>query len=167
MKEIIQDAIFSVIDHGLEASLPLLPEGSTIQNVQLNLSNKRTIEIDQILKNGPVVLVFIRGTWCPFCRMHLGRLRNWVERLKHRKATIIVVSSESVEKINLWLAENPVTYLFASDEELLLSNYFGVHIDPNDYANAATFLIDSNRTIRVAYKGRRNQKNFTAIEHGF
>ncbi|MDD4975901.1 MAG: redoxin domain-containing protein [Bacteriovorax sp.] len=29
------------------------------------------------IKNGPVVLNFIMGTWCPLCTAHIKRVRDW------------------------------------------------------------------------------------------
>ena len=63
-----------------------------------------------------------------------------------------------------WLKENPMTYLFASDEKLELANYFGVHISPNDFANAATFVIDSNKAIKLSYNGKRTNVNFEKVD---
>ncbi len=163
MLEPIKGLVLGLKDPGLNPHLPLLPVGSLVKDFNLNLSNGRTIELEQVVKNGPLVLVFIRGTWCPFCRMHLSRLSKWVEKLKNKTATVIVVSTESVPVIKKWLQENQMLYLFASDEKFELSNYFGAHIDPNDFANAATFVIDSDKKIKMAYNGKRTDGNFEKI----
>ena len=162
--DIIREAILTIRDPGLSSKIELLPIGTIIGNLFFKLSSGRTIESDQVLKSGPIILVFIRGTWCPYCRMHLARFRNWVERNKNYKATLIVVSTEKPEKIQEWLKDNPITYLFASDSEFTLSDYFKVRINPNDFSNAATFLIDQDRKIRLAYKGKRTGADFEAIE---
>ncbi|MGE3610678.1 MAG: redoxin domain-containing protein [Bacteriovoracaceae bacterium] len=85
-------------------------------NFKLILSGKRTIDFEEVLANGPLLLVFIKGTWCPFCQIHLKRMRDWSESIKS-KVTTIVISSESIEDITKWLKENPSTYLFASDKD--------------------------------------------------
>lgn len=162
--DIIRKAILSIHDPGINSTIELLPIGTVIENVSFDLSSGRTILSDQILKNGPLIIVFIRGTWCPFCRMHLARFRNWIEKNKKHKATLIVVSTENSEKIQQWLKRNPATYLFASDSNFILSDYFKVRIDPNDFSNAATFLIDQDHKVRLAYKGKRTGADFEAIK---
>ncbi len=136
----------------------------TIKDWNLLLTNNREASISSIVKNGPLLLIFIRGTWCPFCRLHMKRLREWVDKLASKKATIIVVSSEPVGIIREWLEKNPFPYLFASDEGSNLADYFGVRIKPNDFSQAATFLIDSNLSVRLAYAGKRTKKNFDEMD---
>lgn len=161
----ISELILSITDHGLSSEISLLPVGTIVEDFTLTLSSKRQLPLEQVLANGPLVLVFIRGTWCPFCRLHLSRLRTWVEKLKNKHATVVVVSTESVDNIQKWLKDNPVSYIFASDVNFELSNYFGVHINANDFANAATFVIDTNRKLKLAYKGKRTKANFSEVDN--
>jgi len=35
-----------------------------------------TISLRDMLKNGKVVLVFYRGSWCPYCNLQLNQLQN-------------------------------------------------------------------------------------------
>ncbi len=163
MKDLIQNAILAVRDPSVNQDLPALAKGVVVENFSLLLSNKRTTDLNTIIQNGPLILVFIRGTWCPFCRMHLSRLRNWMNNLQNKKSTVIIVSTETPEVIQEWVAKNPSSYIFASDSDYHLANYFGVHIVPNDFANAATFLIDTDRVIKLSYIGKRTNKNFEEI----
>jgi hypothetical protein len=39
-----------------------------------------------------------------------------------------------------------------------------VRIIPDDFFQAATFIIDSDLTVRLAYTGKRTQKNFDEME---
>lgn len=123
---------------------------------KLILSGHRTIGFEEVLKNGPLLLVFIKGTWCPFCQIHLQRLREWAESIKS-KVTTIVVSSEDIETITKWLRDNPSTYLFASDKNGEASKKFRVWLDEKNYSQAATFLVDIDKTIRFSYAGKRDQ----------
>jgi peroxiredoxin len=43
---------------------------------------------------GPVVLVFIRGHWCPYCRRYLEKLRDHAPRFAAAGAAVVVVSPE-------------------------------------------------------------------------
>jgi peroxiredoxin len=162
---IVQDAMLSMMDPGVAPDLKGLEVGDTVTDWTLPLNSGRNVKLFDMLKNGPVLLVFIRGTWCPFCRMHMKRLRGWLEGLQGSKqGTCIVVSTESVEVINAWLDKNPMSYMYASDPEMELGKYFGVYIKPRDFNQAATFLIDRDKTIRLAYRGKRTKKNFEAAE---
>lgn len=162
----LNELILKTMDLGTKKNKSLRPVklDETLQDWELQLSNNQKSKISTITKNGPLLLIFIRGTWCPFCRMHMKNLRDWVAKLQNKKATIIVVSSEPLDKIKDWLQENSFPYLFASDERMLLSDHFGVRIRPNDFSQAATFLIDSDLSVRLAYVGKRDRQNFKEME---
>ncbi|OUR95815.1 hypothetical protein A9Q84_15045 [Halobacteriovorax marinus] len=163
---IFTELVQATIDSGTRGNsrLNILQLDETISDWDIKLSNNQEAKISSIVKNGPLLLIFIRGTWCPFCRMHMSRLNTWKRKLSGKNATIIVVSSESTDLIRQWLDKNPMPYLFASDSQSELADYFGVRFENNDFSQAATFLIDSNLSIRLAYKGKRTKGNFDAIE---
>jgi peroxiredoxin len=162
---IFHDLIMATADLGTTKKVPkVLKIDEVVQDWQLSLTTNVKTKISSIISNGPLLLIFIRGTWCPFCRMHLKKLREWVKKLENSNASIIVVSSEPLADIRSWLDKNPQPYIFASDENQELSKYFGVHIEPNNFSQAATFLIDSNLTIRLAYSGKRTKNNFNEMD---
>ncbi len=88
----------------------------------------------------------------------------WVENLKNKKGTVIVVSSEKLITIKRWLAYNHVGFMFAADPSYELIDHFGVRIRPNQFSQAATFLVDTNQTIRLVYKGKRNAAGFEILQ---
>ncbi len=123
-------------------------------SLYLQLSNGREVKVKDVLKNGSLILVFIKGTWCPFCRIHLRRLREWVLRVKH-SSTLIVVSSENRETINTWLKSNNIDFLFASDPQGIFGKHFGVWVESLHFTQASTFLIDQEGIIRSVFVNRR------------
>ena len=50
------------------------------------------------LKQGPVVLVFYRGAWCPFCNMHLHVLRQSLPAFKQYGAQLIAITPQTPDK---------------------------------------------------------------------
>lgn len=50
------------------------------------------------LKKGPVVLVFYRGAWCPFCSMHLHALRESLPQFQALGAQLIAVTPQTPDK---------------------------------------------------------------------
>jgi len=162
----LNELIMKTIDLGTIKNKKLSPIqlNETLQDWDLVLSNNTTTKISTVVNNGPLLLIFIRGTWCPFCRMHMKRLRDWVKKLSTNKATIIVVSSEPIDIIKEWLETHSFPYLFASDERMVLSDHFGVRLSPNEFSQAATFLIDTDLSVRLAYVGKRDSKNFDEME---
>ncbi|MFT6632688.1 MAG: peroxiredoxin [Bacteriovoracaceae bacterium] len=167
MKNPIQELMLYALDPGISKNIKVADAGTLIQDKTILLSSKRKVLIKELVKNGPLLLTFIRGTWCPFCRLHMQRLRDWAGKLEGRNGSIIVLSSEPISEINQWLESNPVPYMFASDEGSELADYFGVRVKPNKFFQAATFIIDSDLTVRLAYTGKRTKALFKTLNDEF
>lgn len=167
MKNTLDRLILNTIDIGTMKKITPIKIDSKIKDWPLRLVPKREINLSSVIQNGPLILTFIRGTWCPFCNMHLRNLRSWVEKLQNKSGTIIVVSSESEADIQKWLDLNPIPYLFATDNKYELADYFGVRLPNYDFFQAATFLIDVDQTIRLAYTGKRSSKLFKKMDKAF
>ena len=60
------------------------------------LGNKVSLK-DELMK-GPVVLVFYRGAWCPFCNMHLHALQQSLPQFKKYGAQLITVTPQTPDK---------------------------------------------------------------------
>ncbi|CAA6823908.1 MAG: Unknown protein [uncultured Sulfurovum sp.] len=57
---------------------------------EVNLTNE--------LKKGPVVLVFYRGAWCPYCNIHLAVLSQSLSEFEKYGAQLIAVTPQKTEK---------------------------------------------------------------------
>jgi peroxiredoxin len=51
--------------------------------------------------DGPVVIIFYRGGWCPYCTKHLAELGARQGELKALGATVLAISPESFEKLTI------------------------------------------------------------------
>lgn len=165
--EIIKDAIMSTVDPGISSKIKGREVGESIEHFSMTLSSDREINTEEILKRGPLLLVFIRGTWCPFCNIHMSRIRKWAQNIDSNSGTVIIISSETTNAIRQWLEKNPMTTLFASDSSLEIAKKFGVYIAPREFSQAATFLIDVDSKIKVAYKGKRTRASVNDIGKSF
>lgn len=132
---------------------PLKP-GTEIPTFTVCLSNGKDLDIETLLLNGPVLINFIKGTWCMFCRAHMGSLIKWQESTK-KNISILVISNESVEVVKQWKEKSNVTHLMGCDPEQKIINSFGLGLSEAEYSRPATFLIDSNRVIRMAHYEKR------------
>ena len=72
----------------LAAAPPLAP------SFVLPDSQGRTMSLQDFLGRGPVVLVFFRGHWCPYCRRYLAKLQANHARLLERGVTLLAISPE-------------------------------------------------------------------------
>ena len=60
----------------------------------LNESHGHPVALGDLLGRGPVVIVFYRGHWCPYCRRYLTKLQANHARFLERGASVIAISPE-------------------------------------------------------------------------
>jgi peroxiredoxin len=167
MKNEIQNLILNAIDLSVSKKLKTVAAGHILKDRTLTLSSKRVVNFSDMVKSGPLLITFVRGTWCPFCRLHMQKLRDWVSKLESKQSTIIVISSETPEQINSWLENNPVPYMFGSDPNFELADEFGVRLKSKNFFQAATFVIDTDLSVLLAYSGKRTNLMYKLVEEKF
>lgn len=141
----------------------LLGVGADAPDFQVTLTSGQRIQLRELVGRGPVLLNFIKGTWCPFCQKHLSTLRDWQKAMTKTNSTILVLSNEAVEVLREWLLEHPQPFLFGSVTPAMpVFKSYGVEVVGDPFARPATFLIDRNPTgqavIRMAYDGTRGDQ---------
>ena len=58
-------------------------------------ADSNLFSIEDALINGPVVLIFYRGFWCPVCNEHLGSIQDSLAMIETTGAKVIAVSPEN------------------------------------------------------------------------
>ena len=94
-RKIMQDATLS-----LERSLPNpgIHVGEKAPLFHLKNAFGQNISLEEELKKGPVILVFYRGAWCPFCNMYLHVLQENLPTFKKYNAQLITVTPQTPKK---------------------------------------------------------------------
>ena len=129
-----------------------------VPDFTINLSDGRETSLYYLLNKGPVILNFIMGTWCPVCTSHLSKVRSWQNKL-NKNITMLIITSETSDNIIKYQNENKTSYLFASDHDLKIINMFNLRLMLMDIAKPATYLIDSDKHIKISFNKMRSKKN--------
>ncbi len=84
-----------------------------------NLKNAFNQEINLYdeLKKGPVVLVFYRGAWCPFCNIHLQVLQESLGEFKKYGAQLITVTPQTPDKSTEQIKKDAYHFEVLSDSD--------------------------------------------------
>lgn len=157
--------------------------GQKAPSFELPNPEGKSISLDSLLDNGPLVVTFYRGDWCPYCNLQLRALQAKLGEIYALGATLIAISPQvpdgSLTKNEI--AEMEFTVL--SDQDAKVASQYGVawevpefllehmRVDReldlekinNGNANIlpipATFILDSNgmvtwRYVNVDYRTR-------------
>ncbi len=77
---------------------PGIKVGEKAPDFVLNNALGQAVNLKDKLKQGPVVLVFYRGAWCPFCNMHLHVLQQSLPEFKEHGAQLITITPQTPDK---------------------------------------------------------------------
>ncbi len=88
--------------------------------------NGKLITSEQLLERGPLVLVFHRGHWCPYCRMTIATLAEAQHRIGPAK--IAAISAETQRFTRRIKAEAGAEFTFLSDIDADYANSIGLAI---------------------------------------
>ena len=101
------------------------PEGLFINSKAYDFKAKDQNGNDVILKDlrkkGPVVVVFYRGNWCPYCNKELRRLQDSLQLITAKGAQLIAITPEGKEGVDSTVAKPGASFPIISDEVIKFS----------------------------------------------
>jgi peroxiredoxin len=88
--------------------------------------NGAVFHLKSSLMKGPVLLVFYRGKWCPYCNKELKALEDSLTLLVRRGVTLVAVTPELQENVSKTIAKTGATYPILHDEGLKIMKSYDV-----------------------------------------
>ena len=73
------------------------------------------VTLSEKLKDGPIILTFYRGGWCPYCNMQLKAYQDHLGQFRAAGGQLIAVSPESAESGNSTVDKNEIEFEILSD----------------------------------------------------
>ncbi|MGP4050435.1 peroxiredoxin-like family protein [Streptomyces sp. 2A115] len=151
-----------------------LTVGAQAPRFTLPSATGQTLSLDDLLAEGPVVLTFYRGAWCPYCNIALRALQQHHEAITARGARLVAVSPQISDESLSLTEKHQLAFDVLSDVGSDTAKQYGLAFDlPDDLAavydklgfdlqrvNAghprtlplpATYVIDRAGTIRWAF----------------
>jgi len=124
--------------------------GSPAPDFEFTLTRGNTMSLSHIAEKGPVLVNFIKGTWNTHYVNYIRNLRRWQNSLGKKNVTLVVISSETVEKLRESTKGQTLDFLFGSAKEISIFEQFGIHLETTEtFVKPATFLIETDMTIRL------------------
>ncbi len=83
--------------------------------VALDQFEKR-VSLKEKLKDGPVVVVFYRGQWCPHCNRHMSSIQDSLQMILDAGGSVIAITPEKGEKIEKTVKKSGAAFSIIYDE---------------------------------------------------
>jgi peroxiredoxin len=100
--------------------------GQPIPEVPLTTVDGEKFNLPAAAKEQPLVLIFYRGGWCPYCNAHLGQLQEIDPQLRELGYRIIAISPDRSEKMAESLDKVKMSYTLLSDSSMKAAKAFGI-----------------------------------------
>ena len=179
--EIIPADALSVMDTETEAlrasgiERRALKPGAVAPDFMLPDAQGRCVRLQSLLRQGPVILVFYRGGWCPYCNLHLRGFQRALPEFQQFGAQMVAISPQLPDNSLSTQEKDELTFAVLSDVGNKVARQFGIVFQigekleelyrkfghPLDLFNGpdgaqhlpvpATFLIDGKGVIRLAH----------------
>ena len=161
---------------GEAASAPIGAQaGDQIEpsSITLRTATNTPVQMDMLLKDGPIVVVFYRGSWCPFCEQALDGWDEAIDELNSIGGRLVALTPDAPSHVSETLAKQGLGFTVLSDanaeaaralrvnfivDNATRQRYLGYGIDL-EQSNAnrlwqlphpGTFIIDADGTVLYA-----------------
>lgn len=124
-----------------------LPPGATVENFAAYDQDGNAFDLFEALVDGPVVLFFYRGNWCPVCNRHLSELEAELELIYQEGARVIAVSPEKPELMEKTIKKTGASFTLLHDEGNQIAEKFAVAYLPEKPVKTKTGRFSGDKTI--------------------
>jgi peroxiredoxin len=139
----------ALADRGIPAGAVAV--GDKLAPFALPDATGQTRALDELTANGPAVIVFYRGGWCPYCNLTLRTYqRDLLPQLSAHSARLVAISPETPDASLSTQEKAELTYTVLSDTGAQLASALGITFDPSEEGLAAQRTLGADiRTTRA------------------
>jgi len=106
-----------------------LKAGDAAPDFALPEAHGGTVRLAALLTEGPAVVSFYRGGWCPYCSLELRALQQALPEIRRRGGTLAALSPETRGQSFATVARNGLTFPVLSDPGAATAAAFGLVFD--------------------------------------
>ncbi|OCT12303.1 hypothetical protein A8709_31210 [Paenibacillus pectinilyticus] len=119
-------------------------------------------------KGKPLVIIFLRGTWCHNCQKQIPELNAFYEKFLEKGVNLIAIAGQKLMNIQDYVKANGIKFPILSDETREIIKAYEVFTpikwDSFRIAIPSTYIIDENQVIRYSYIGENQGDRPSAKE---
>jgi peroxiredoxin len=87
------------------------------------------VSLYETLKNGPAIIVFYRGGWCPYCNLELRTYQRLLPEIRKSGAQLMAISPQNPDGSLTTQEKNALAYPVLSDTGNQAAKAFGILFD--------------------------------------
>jgi peroxiredoxin len=115
------------------ATAKALKAGDRAPSFVLNDPDGRPVAAAGLLSEGPLVVSFYRGVWCPYCNMELQALQGALPSFRELGAQLVAISPQNAVNSRKSTRTNGLEFPILSDPDNETAAAFGLRFKLPDY----------------------------------
>lgn len=123
-KKILDDAIENLRKSGLTEKA--LKVGQTMPAFSLPNAHGQIIRLQDLLKNGPLIVTFYRGSWCPYCNAQLNSYQRHLADFRRLGANLVAITPEKPDLTILTEQKKELKFEILTDKNNELARKLGL-----------------------------------------
>lgn len=129
--ETMHRATAELIDSGAAESA--LKAGDKAPSFKLSDPDGNLVSSAELLQDGPLVVSFYRGVWCPYCNMELQALQAALPEFTGLGAKLVAISPQLPANSRKSVRQNNLTFPILSDSANRVAAAFGLRFEMPEY----------------------------------
>ena len=130
-----------------------LKVGDTAPDFTLMNAAGKDVALSTLLKDGPVILTWYRGGWCPYCNIALAAMQEKLPEFRKAGAQLVALTPELPDKSLTTKEKNKLTFEVLTDRDHAVARKFGI-------------AFDLTPEVRELYKKHFNLTEFNGVTAG-
>ncbi|AUO09499.1 alkyl hydroperoxide reductase [Paenibacillus jamilae] len=127
-----EKTIREISDSNIASGLSL---GTQAPDFSLPDYTGRIITLSEETTKGPVVLIFYRGHWCPFCNLQLKAYQRYMDEITSLNAQLIAISPQTSEHSMNMQQKNELSFHVLSDMHNQTAEKYNLNFRLPEYAH--------------------------------
>ncbi|AJQ94504.1 peroxiredoxin-like family protein [Gynuella sunshinyii] len=116
-----------------DAAQKALKAGDKAPAFTLNDPDGKPVSSTDLLRQGPLVVTFYRGVWCPYCNMELQALQAVLPDIRAAGANVVAISPQVAANSRKSVRQNKLEFPILSDAHNDVAAAFGLRFELQDY----------------------------------
>ena len=127
VREAFKAGIQMVRDSGIEESAKQV--GDDAADGELIGWDGKTFQLSELWEEGPIVLMWYRGGWCPYCNIQLSAMQQYLDEIENAGARLVVLTPELPEKAKQTAEKSGIEIVALHDRGNQLAEEYGIMFD--------------------------------------
>ena len=124
---VMESATSTLRASGIEGTA--LKVGHAAPDVVLPNAMGSPVRLSSLWKTGPLIVLFYRGGWCPYCNLELRAWQQQLDAVARANAQLVAISPQTPDNSLSTQQKNELAFEVLSDSSLEAARGFGVLFD--------------------------------------